>query len=478
MNPLGSYEVLFELARGGMGTVELAVAKGAAGVERLVAIKRIRPHLISAPEVVSRFLDEARIISQVHHANVVGLHHASEDERGYYLVFDYVEGETLSGLIDLAALKDATLPLPIVIRIVLDALNGLNAAHDSKDQNGVPLRILHRDVSKQNLIVGRDGVTRLSDFGISKSTLHSTVTNQNYIAGKLIYMPPEYLERAPVDRRMDIYAMGVTFWIAIAGREPWENAAEAHILSHILNDGIPLLSESGVSVPPDIETIIARACQLRATDRFATARQMIVALEDYGKRGGVISSQVEVAEYVESVAGTFLDERRKAIAERVRGTPLLSTIPVPAVGPAANASLSEGNGMSGISMDAHARRIGLWVYASAAIAITALVAGLILVAARPTSSQTPVLAPSAFGPAPLAPGEAAARLPPGPPAQALPSEPAMSASSAAPVRKGTLVDARPASATPPRPARGGPASSSLAPPPAVPTQISTANPYR
>src|SRR5439155_19007521 len=108
MTKLGTYEVLFELARGGMGTVELAVARGAAGVERLVAIKRIRPHLISSEEVVSRFLDEARIISQLHHANVVGLHHASEDERGYYLVFDYVEGETLSGLIDLAALRRET----------------------------------------------------------------------------------------------------------------------------------------------------------------------------------------------------------------------------------------------------------------------------------------------------------------------------------------------------------------------------------
>src|SRR5882757_9362627 len=102
MRKLGSYQVLFELARGGMGTVELAVALGAAGVERLVAIKRIRSHLTSSPEVVSRFLDEARIISQLHHANVVGLHQVIEGEGGYHLVLDYVEGESLHGLVDLA----------------------------------------------------------------------------------------------------------------------------------------------------------------------------------------------------------------------------------------------------------------------------------------------------------------------------------------------------------------------------------------
>src|SRR5882757_1432789 len=127
MRKLGSYQVLFELARGGMGTVELAVALGAAGVERLVAIKRIRSHLTTSPEVVSRFLDEARIISQLHHANVVGLHHASEDERGYYLVFDYVEGETFAGLVDFAGVQNDRVPLPIVLRVILDALNGLHA---------------------------------------------------------------------------------------------------------------------------------------------------------------------------------------------------------------------------------------------------------------------------------------------------------------------------------------------------------------
>src|SRR5438045_4502495 len=297
MNQLGTYEVLFELAAGGMGTVELAVARGVAGVERLVAIKRIRQHLMTTDEVVSRFLDEARIISMLHHANVVGLHQAGEDERGIYLVLDYVEGETLSGLIDLASLHHERVPPPILFRIILDALNALNAAHEAKSASGEPLHILHRDVSKQNLIVGSDGVTRLSDFGISKSAMHSTITNQNYIAGKLIYMPPEYLQREAVDRRMDIYAMGVTFWVALAGRDLWAGMSEAQILQQILHEGVPMLSTVGVTVPTEIETIVARATQMRPSDRFSTARHMIDALQEFGRRGGTIESRMRVAEY-------------------------------------------------------------------------------------------------------------------------------------------------------------------------------------
>jgi serine/threonine-protein kinase len=465
MAKLGTYEVLFELASGGMGTVELAVAHGAAGVERLVAIKRIRPHLTSTEEVVSRFLDEARIASQLHHANVVGLHQASEDRRGYYLVFDYVEGATLSDLVDLATIRDERVPLPVVIRVILDALNGLNAAHEAKSATGELLRILHRDVSKQNLIVGRDGVTRLSDFGISKSTLHSTVTNQSYIAGKLIYMPPEYLQRAPVDRRMDIYAMGVTFWIAVAGQEPWPEEPEAQTLAHILNEGVPSLSAAGVSAPAEIEAIIARACQARASDRFATARQMVDALEDFGRRGGSIASQVEVAEYVEAMAGELLDERRQRIADRLaaQGLPQVSTSPPPAIGgPQHTAPASTTDARTTDSAPSLRR------YAVATVAIAAAVIGITLATSGSRAPDAAVLAPSSFSPAAQMPSSAftaATAVAPEPipepvPAIAASAVPSPSSAKSAPhVKRSTAEPKNPAG-------------------PAVPTEISTANPYR
>ena len=495
MSQLGTYEFLFELASGGMGTVELAVARGAFGVERLVAIKRIRPHLTETNEVVSRFLDEARIISQLHHANVVGVHHASEDQRGYFLVFDYVEGETLSGLIDLANIRDERMPLPIVIRVILDGLNGLNAAHEAKNANGEPLHILHRDVSRQNLIVGTDGVTRLSDFGISKSTMHSTVTSQSYLAGKLIYMAPEYLSRAAVDRRMDIYAMGVTLWTAIAGREPWPEEGEAHTMTRIMTEGVPTLSASGVSVAPEIEAIVARACQPRPADRYATARQMIDALEEFGRHGGSIASQMEVAEYVESMAGEYLEDRRKMIAERLatRGTPFLSTEPPP---PGTHASQETGAASTtyaGATDNVTAR----WRYVAAGAAIVALVAGIAVVARGPRASGTPVLAPSSFGPAAAPTADTATPVPAATPIPAATPVPAAtpeidraagqpiaapSASQVAPSAsqevKSLPEEPRPPVLAAPRAKRASPAGSTPASAPAIPTQISTANPYR
>jgi serine/threonine-protein kinase len=465
MKQLGTYEVLFELARGGMGTVELAVARGGAGVERLVAIKRIRPHLTAEAEAISRFLDEARIIAQLHHANIVGLYHASEDDRGYYQVFDYVEGETLSGLIDLAALRQQTVPLPILIRIILDGLHGLHAAHEAKDAKGNPMQILHRDVSRQNLIVGLDGVTRLSDFGISKSALHSTVTNKNYIAGKLIYMSPEYLSRGPVDRRMDIYAMGVTLWVGLVGNEPWLDDSDAHLLGRILKEGIPPVSSAGVSVPGEIEAIVARACQIHPSDRFATARQMIDALEDFAKRSGALASQVEVAEYVEALAGPSLEDRRKMIADRLRGRSLANVTMQSSI------DIGASKEPDAVSVTTRSRKPSSrrWAYALVPLAVAGVAVAIVVAFGESTPPTGQVLAPSATA-APIA-----ATNPPAPAPTLAVEDPPVAIPSSSPSSKPPRDDNKPQSAERPRSSRAGAATPTA---PAVPTQISTANPYR
>jgi eukaryotic-like serine/threonine-protein kinase len=318
---IGAYEVLQELARGGMGTVYLALASGASvgagGFERLVAIKRMHPHLLAQAEARTRFLEEARVAGHVHHANVVGIHQVGSDGEGHFLVLDYVEGDTLEGLVDRAALRRERVPPPIVLRIALDALAGLHAVHETVDPSGRPLGILHRDVSIQNLLVGRDGVTRLADFGIAKDALSSVVTDQRYIQGRLLYMPREHLRREPVDRRLDVYAMGVTLWIALAGKTPWPEADEAQIVHLATTEGIPPLSSSGLAIAPAIEAIVARACHLDAAARFATARAMLDALEEVGKHTGWIASHAEVAELVERLSGKALAARRTAVATRI-----------------------------------------------------------------------------------------------------------------------------------------------------------------
>ena len=205
---IGAYDVLFELGHGGMGAVHLARALGApagvGGFERLVAIKRLHLHLTGRSDSVERFLDEAKVAARIHHANVVGIHQIGSDDEGHFLIQDYVEGDTLQGLVDYATLRRQRLPPPIVLRIALDALSGLHAVHEARDADGRSLGILHRDVSTHNLLVGRDGVTRLADFGIAKHALSSVVTDGQYLQGRVLYMPPEYLARAPdIDRRFD-----------------------------------------------------------------------------------------------------------------------------------------------------------------------------------------------------------------------------------------------------------------------------------
>ncbi|HEX3597270.1 MAG TPA: serine/threonine-protein kinase [Polyangiaceae bacterium] len=314
---IGSYQVLLELARGGMGKVYLAHSVGPGGVERLVAIKRAHQHLlVESRAVAERFLDEARIAAHVHHSNVIGVHQAGSDEDGYYLVLDYVEGESLDGLIEAAQERGARVPPQIVLTIVCDALAGLHAAHEATDAQGRALGILHRDVSTQNLLVGRDGVTRLTDFGIAKSALSLVVTDEVYVQGKLVYMSPEYLQRKVVDRTFDVYSIGMCLWIALAGDIPWPDAEEAQILPAILFGGVPPLSTRAGEVGTEIAAVVDRACSLDPTKRFPTARAMLDALEEASKSIGGLARHVEVAEFVEDLVGKELAARRDVVKKR------------------------------------------------------------------------------------------------------------------------------------------------------------------
>jgi eukaryotic-like serine/threonine-protein kinase len=310
---IGSYQVLFELGRGGMGAVYLARTVGPGGAERLVAIKRARQAAPTSVGSGDRFLDELRITAQLHHANVVGMHQAGSDEQGYYLVFDYVEGESLAGLVARARERGERVPVRVVLRVVLDALAGLHAAHEAMDTAGRPLGILHRDVSTHNLLVGRDGVTRLADFGIAKSTVSTAVTEQGHVEGKLAYMAPEYVQKLPVDRTVDVYAVGVTLWTALVGHEPWEDWNRAQALRALLMQGVPAPSSLGTEIAPELEAIVMRACSRDAGFRFQTARQMLDELAAVGRKLDLTATHIEVAEYIDAVVGKELATRRIAI---------------------------------------------------------------------------------------------------------------------------------------------------------------------
>lgn len=250
------------------------------------------------------------------HGNVVSVHRVGEDARGHYLVLDFVEGASLDALVDEAAALDELVPPPIALRIILDALAGIQAVHEARDASGAPLCILHRDVSPQNVLVGQDGIARITDFGIARSALSAKRTQRQQLLGKLLYLPPEYLAGHPPDCRLDVYSAGVTLWVALAGVEPWQGTSEGDLARRIVSDGLPTLSSTGVRVAPQLEAILARACSPDPDARFPTARAMADAVEHMGRETGWLAAHSEVAQYVARVAGKRFEALRAMIAAR------------------------------------------------------------------------------------------------------------------------------------------------------------------
>ena len=307
-----SYEEIFELGRGGMGVVHLACGSGAGGFQNLVVVKRLHAHLTGDEKSTKRFLNEARVAGLIHHANVVGTHYVGEDEKGYFLVIDYVEGLSLDDLAERSKQLGRALPVPVVLRVGLDALAGLGAVHEATDPTGRRLNLLHRDISPHNLLVGRDGVTRVADFGVARTDAQQT-TERKYLIGKLCFLSREYVRREGLSPNSDVYALAVSLWMVLIGHEPWPMADEIQLLRHIADDRLPPLS-SEREVSSMVDALIARGTEPDRGVRFQSAREMADAIEDAMAAGERVASAREVADFVNELAGRELSERSERVA--------------------------------------------------------------------------------------------------------------------------------------------------------------------
>src|SRR6185503_14915616 len=238
---LDRFELVAELAQGGMATVYLARFVGVAGFKRFVAIKRLHPHLAKEQDFIQMFLDEARLAARLHHPNVVPILEIGIQNEQHYLVMEYIEGDTLGHLMARAQNVNRKIPVPIVIRIMLDTLTGLNAAHDLADDDGTPLEIVHRDVSPQNILVGVDGVARITDFGVAKAQARlANATQGGQLKGKLAYMSPEQVRgNMTVDRRADVFAAGIVTWELLTAQRLFKADGEAETLFKVVAAEVP-----------------------------------------------------------------------------------------------------------------------------------------------------------------------------------------------------------------------------------------------
>src|SRR3954467_5396427 len=211
------YELHGEIASGGMARVHLGRLVGPGGFGRTVAIKRLHPHLAKEPEFVDMLTDEARVAGRLGHPNLVPTLDIVAAEGELFLVMEYVPGLTLSVIAKRIGAQNERVPLPIALSIMTGVLHGLHAVHEAKDERGLPLEVVHRDVSPQNILVGSDGVARVLDFGVAKAAGRAHGTQDGRIKGKFGYMPPEQLHGEVLDRRADVYAAGVVLWEALVG---------------------------------------------------------------------------------------------------------------------------------------------------------------------------------------------------------------------------------------------------------------------
>jgi serine/threonine protein kinase len=309
---LGRYELLGEIASGGMATVFLGRVTGAKGFQRLVAIKRLHPHLESEEEFVSMFLDEARLAAKIRHPNVVGTLDVEDDEH-LYIVMEYVEGDRLLAFLRHAAKSGEKIPPPVAVRIAMDTLAGLHAAHELCDDDGSPIGLVHRDVSPQNILVSVDGSVKLVDFGIAKASARLSVTRDGQLKGKIAYMAPEQTKRSEIDRRVDVFAMGIITWELLTAKKLFNGDSDVEVLNQLLFEPIPRLREVAPTVPASLDSVVARALERDPTKRFSTAAEFADALERASKIFGGPATTKTIAAHLQKVSGEKIAKDRARV---------------------------------------------------------------------------------------------------------------------------------------------------------------------
>ncbi len=299
----GRYQTLRSIASGGMATVYLARVVGEGGFQRLVALKVMHPHLAQDPEFVSMFLDEARLAAGIRHPNVVGVLDIDRDSDGLFIVMEYVDGLTLREAILSHRKQDEPIPLPVLLRVFLDTLAGLHAAHELSGPDGEPLNLVHRDVSPSNMLLGRDGLCRITDFGVARAEARIATTHGGELKGKIPYMSPEQLSGQMVDRRTDVYAAGCMMWEMFTLHRLFRAADQGSLIGAVLSGPKQSPAEASEHHVPDH---LDRACMralLPIGDRFASAHEFAMAVDEAAREDGVaIAARSEVGEYVDSLA--------------------------------------------------------------------------------------------------------------------------------------------------------------------------------
>ncbi|ACY17900.1 serine/threonine protein kinase [Haliangium ochraceum DSM 14365] len=319
----GPYEVYERIGVGGMATVHRAKKQGIEGFTREVALKRMLSHLADDDSFIQSFVREARLASQLQHANIIHIHDLGRDGRVYYIAMEYVRGWDLRKILKQTAYATGPMPLAMMLTIARQLCDALDYAHNLADESGEPLGLVHRDVSPSNLLVAADGHLKVIDFGIAKATANSLRTLSGRVKGKFAYMAPEAIRGKQLDRRTDIFSMGIVAHEMLTARPLFATKNQFDTIRRITQDEVSPPSTYNPACPPELDDIVMTALAKSPEERWQTAGAMHRALDSVAKRGGFQATNREIAEWIEWAFQQPLQSKRvEPTAPRPPRTPV------------------------------------------------------------------------------------------------------------------------------------------------------------
>ncbi|MBN8615629.1 MAG: serine/threonine protein kinase [Deltaproteobacteria bacterium] len=355
---IGRYEILGHLAAGGMAEVVLARLVGPSRFERPVVIKKILPQLAKEPAFVSMFLDEARLAARVRHPNVVQVTELSDNAGELFLVMEYLEGESLAGLMRRLVSRRESLPPHLAAHVLAEAANGLHAAHELRDDEGRIEGVVHRDVSPQNLFVGYDGTVKVLDFGVAKAADRLTQTEAGQLKGKIEYMSPEQAQGRPLDRRSDVFALGVVLYEAATNRRLFKRDNKLLALKAVSEAAVRPPSAVVPELPRELDAIVMRALARGLDQRYASAAEMRADLVSFvSAQRTARPPDVELAALMQRLFEERIQEKRDML-RRVSAGSHLTHVPQAEVDVAVDLGAVDSQPREGADLDTSTERIG------------------------------------------------------------------------------------------------------------------------
>ncbi len=298
-----NYQILARLAVGGMAEIFLARGASAAGVERYCVLKRILRNRASDVHFVRMFLDEARLAAQLNHPNVAQVYDIGKLADSYFFTMEYVHGETVRAVLQRARSLRRELPLAAVPTVTAGTAAGLHHAHERLGLDGRPLGIVHRDVSPSNLMVSYEGGVKVVDFGVAKAADRMSETRSGTVKGKISYLSPEQCRGAPVDRRTDLFALGIVMWEMVTGERLYRRASDFENMSAIVNEPTPLPSTRRRGLPPEVDAVVMRLLAKDPAERYQTADELVESLEQVAVATGAMISSSSLGRLLREMFG-------------------------------------------------------------------------------------------------------------------------------------------------------------------------------